>query len=195
MRLLRIMLVTSVMAWSTPAWGTPITVTFSGTVTSAAPLWSYWLPGFGVGVEIDGYVTGDTDPLVNALAPVFWTFNVAGHTGTANTSGPAFLSPTGVFIGANWNASISGATEFVASYIAEMVLNPQNQTGYIAYSGIGRDPNGVTQWDQTWEANITSITVNVPEPSTLGLFGFGLLAVIGCFRRQGSNRRPLLSTD
>jgi hypothetical protein len=170
----------AVLFWAAPGSATPITVTFSGTVTSAAPLWSYWLPGFGVGAAINGYITGNTEIPHTG----FWTFNVAGYTGTANLSAPTWIEPNSVFTNASWNTSISGTTEFVASYIAEMFLSPQSQTGQIYYSGIGKDPNGVTQWDQTWQASITEVAVNVPEPSTALLFGFGVLAAAAGIRRR-----------
>jgi hypothetical protein len=178
--LLRIGIATLVIAWSTPAWSTPITVTFSGTVTSAAPIWSYWLDGFGVGVDIVGSVTGDTETPGGGV----WAFNVAGHTGTANAFGPFSVTPEWVSVHANWNASISGATTLIGSYIAEMWLNPHNQTGAIYYSGIGLGPNGVLEWYQPWEATITGVAVHVPEASTIRLFGLGLLAVAARVRRQ-----------
>jgi hypothetical protein len=187
-----------VLLCAAPASATPITITFSGTI-GAMPLWNEWLPGFVTGAEVYGSISGDTNynaPGLSFLA--FLTLTVAGHSGSANiTTGPAFILQTWVSVGGH------AASQFcfigfcpqdprsISTFTFDLGLDPQTQTGYIFYEGVFSGAGG----PHLWRATINKVAVNVPEPSTLGLLGLGLLAVIARFRRQCSNRRPRLSTD
>src|SRR5688572_21850047 len=72
----------AVLLWAAPVFATPFTVTFSGTITAASPLFPYWIPGFAPGAALEGSVIGDTELQAPWLGGSVLSFTVVGHTFT-----------------------------------------------------------------------------------------------------------------
>ena len=168
---------------------TPITVTFSGTVTGVGAIWNEWMPGFVDGAELYGSISGDTQyncvGVGCVMPPAFLTLTVAGLysiSGYHGGSGPTIIQPTGVKsggIGLCFTGFCFGDPQSISTFTFDVSLNPVNQTGHIFYEGFFSSAGG----PHAWGATINKVAVNVPEPSTLLLLSTGVIG-LGLRRRR-----------
>ena len=163
-----------------PAWATPITVTFSGTL-AAQSIWNQVMPGFVTGAEIYGSISGDTElnGVGGPLPPAFLTLTVAGFSGSGyhGGHGPTFIQPTGVQsngIGWCFTGFCSNDPVWISPFTFDINLYLQTQTGFIFYEGF---ISSVLGGPYTWVATINKVAVNVPEPSTLWLLAIGAAGI------------------
>jgi hypothetical protein len=169
----------AVLLWAAPVFATPFSVTFSGTITAASPLFPYWIPRFDPGAALEGLLIGDTElhgPPGPPLQPgSVLSFTVAGHTFILGPK--SFLVSE---IGPNneiYARTMMNGLVAISPTVPGLIYDDgvwldigANGTGNLVFGAWGWGPNGFSQNEFFW-ASITKTVVSVPEPSTLWFVG------------------------
>ena len=137
--------------------------------------------------------------------PLFGVFNECSIDVTENNILIDFWRPgrtdfhSGYYVFQDINSTISGITDvnvnpstdgFLTSWGAPIPFDPSRITFdedniFVNLSGMGVDANTLLSLDVSFAA--------VPEPTTLWLFGYGFLALVGFSRHFSRRRQPYLS--